>query len=274
MANNFNVTDVLDKNGVIVDYFEGFDVVYDYGNGYVQLTNDENTYYNYLLCDNNNYVIGTSIETSKRKDAYLYQSGKGKIYKLFSMNLTNEDGYPLYKIQDNKLVETSEDERNNYRKEKQKEQLKFAKANKISECSTICNKMITDGIDVKIDGVIEHFSCKEEDQMNIKELFDLSGQTNVPMYYHADGKSCKAYTTEQIISIYATACTNKNHHTTYFNQLRQYINSLKTIEEVNAITYGQELPTMYLEIYNGAMAQAQLVLETLLEKRALMLNNI
>ena len=268
----FSDFDVINDEEVVVDYFEGFNTVYDSGDGYVQLTNDSTVYYDYLNHDENNYVISTNVSTVQRDDAYLCQSGQGKVYKHFSMDLTNKDGFPLYKIEDNKLVETSEDERNAYHEEKLKEQIINTKINKISECNKICNQMIVNGIDVEIDGVVEHFSCKEEDQMNIKELFDLSGQTNVPMYYHSDGGNCKAYTTEQIISIYATACANKNHHTTYFNQLRQYINSLETLEEIEAVVYGQELPNEYIETYNGAMTQAQLVLETLLAKRAALLS--
>ena len=88
------------------------------------------------------------------------------------------------------------------------------------------------------------------------------------MYYHADGESCKLYTVEQIIAIYSTASTNKMHHTTYFNQLKLYTESLESIDDVNDVTYGQELTGEYLETYNASMAQAQLVLETLLSKRA------
>ena len=145
------------------------------------------------------------------------------------------------------------------------------KAWKINELSYTCNNLIVGGVDIEIDGEIEHFSYKDEDQVNIKELFDLAVQTNVPMYYHADGHACKLYTVEQIIELYATATTNKMHHTTYFNQIKLYVESLKTADEVNAVVYGQELTGEYLEIYNASMAQSQMVLEALLEKRAKML---
>ncbi len=54
----------------------------------------------------------------------------------------------------------------------------------------------------------------KKDQTNIKELFDLAIQTNVPMYYHSDGNSCKLYTVKQIIELYTTADMNKMHHIT------------------------------------------------------------
>lgn len=146
------------------------------------------------------------------------------------------------------------------------------KAHKIKRFSSICSNAITNGVDIEFEeGIIEHFSYSEEDQVNLKEIFDLAIQTNVPMYYHADGEGCKLYTVEQIIAIYISATTNKMHHTTYFNQIRMYINSLETVEDVNVVEYGQELTDEFLQTYNESMAQAQLVLEALLSKRAAML---
>ena len=142
------------------------------------------------------------------------------------------------------------------------------KTSKISELSYTCNQSIVNGVDIEIGGITEHFSYKDEDQVNIKEIFDLAVQTNVPMYYHADGESCKLYTVDQIITLYSTATTNKMHHTTYFNQLKLYTESLETEDEVNAITYGQELTGEYLETYNASMEQAQVVLDALIAKRA------
>lgn len=150
--------------------------------------------------------------------------------------------------------------------------LEEVKDSKIMNLSSICNRNIINGIDIEIDGNIEHFSYKDEDQMNIKELFDIVCQTNVPVYYHANGSSCKEYSPEQIIAIYATASTNKNHHTTYYNQLKMYIKSLQTKEEVESVFYGQELVDEYLTTYIASMGQAQLVLETLLAKRASILS--
>ena len=272
LPTEFSDFDVLSKNGVVIDYFEGFNTVYDSGDGFVQLTTDDTIYYDYLSYDENGYVTSYEVSTKTKNNKYLYQSGRGKKYKLFTLKLLTEDGYPLYKIRNNKLVETSKKERQEYSKELLSQKIIDAKIAKINECSKICNEMIIKGIDVEIDGVVEHFSCKEEDQMNIKELFDLSAQTNVPMFYHADNRNCKAYTADQIIYIYSTACANKNHHTTYFNQIKQYINSLDTLEEIESVTYGQELFGEYLDTYNAAMAQAQVVLETLLAIRAEMLS--
>ena len=181
-----------------------------------------------------------------------------------------DDGlrYILTYIEDDVYVELPEIETPIEPSEPYVPTLDEVKKSKINELSRICNQSIINGVDVEIDGVIEHFSYKDEDQVNIKEIFDLAVQTDVPMYYHADGASCKLYTVEQIIALYSTASTNKMHHTTYFNQLKLYVETLETIDEVNSVVYGQELTSTYLETYNNSMMQAQLVLETLLSKRA------
>ena len=84
------------------------------------------------------------------------------------------------------------------------------------------------------------------------------------MYYHADGESCKLYTVDQIVSIYTTNAVNKMHHITYFNQLKMYIDSLETIDEIEIINYGDELTGECLNTYNEAMLQANVGLTTLL----------
>lgn len=135
---------------------------------------------------------------------------------------------------------------------------------KISALSSICNRQIVKGVDIDVDGNTEHFSYTEEDQANIKELFDLAVQTNVPMYYHSDGNSCKLYTIEQIAALYKTAAMNKMHHITYFNQLKMYLGTLNDLDDINSVEYGTELTGEYLNTYNSAMAQAELSMEALL----------
>lgn len=141
------------------------------------------------------------------------------------------------------------------------------KSQKVNELSHVCSQLITGGVSIDIDGITEHFSYKDEDQVNIKEIFDLAVQTNVPMYYHSDGNSCKLYTVDQIIALYTTTTTNKMHHQTYFNQLKLFIFAQKNKEEVENINYGDELTGMYLNTYNEAMTQAQVLLNALLAKR-------
>lgn len=138
---------------------------------------------------------------------------------------------------------------------------------KITYFSKLCSKNIISGVDVDINGTIEHFSYTDSDQTNIKELFDTVLSTGMPMYYHADGLGCRLYSVNQIISIYTAQITNKTHHLTYFNQLKLYVNNLTDIEAVKKIEYGTtKLTDKYLETYNAAMIQAEENMRYLLSK--------
>ena len=138
------------------------------------------------------------------------------------------------------------------------------KSQKVSYLSSTCNALIEQGVDVEINGIVEHFSYKIEDQNNIKDAFDLSSITNMSVPYHCDGGNCKLYTPEQIRSIYIAEKTNLTHHQTYFNQMKMYINSLDDIDTVSIISYGDELTGEFLDNYNMIMAQASSVINILL----------
>ena len=130
---------------------------------------------------------------------------------------------------------------------------------KISELNTICNKMITSGVDVEIDGKTEHFSYTIEDQANIDDIAQMAKSTNMEQSYHCDNGSCKLYTVEEITKIYMTQKMNKAHNITYANQLKLYVKSLKEKAEVESIAYGQDLTGEYLNTYNTIMEHEQSV---------------
>ena len=136
---------------------------------------------------------------------------------------------------------------------------------KIQELSTRCNTQILSGVNVTLgSGEVKHFSYNLEDQSNLKELFDIALQTKVPQYYHADGESCKEYSSEDIIQIYVQESLNKIETITYFNQMKLYINSLTDENAIKQIVWGTELTGEYLETYNNAIKQAILGIKQLL----------
>lgn len=258
LPTEFSDFDVLNDEEVVVDYFEGFNIIYDSGDGYIQLTNDENIYYNYLIYNENNYVINTIISTVQRDDAYLYQSGQGKTYKHFSMNLVNEDGFPLYKIENDKLIETSEEERNAYHQKCLEKKLIITKENKINELSDICKEMIELGVNIND----EQFSYKLTDQNNISAAVLLAQQTGMSVPYHSNGNTCRLMSLEELMILYVYQQMNLIHHQTYFNQLKLYIqnefnNKDTDIEVISNISYGDDLTGVYLETYNAMMEQSQ-----------------
>ena len=138
------------------------------------------------------------------------------------------------------------------------------KSIKINELRAICHQMIEAGVDVEIGGEIQHFSYTTEDQNNIKDAFDLAYQTGLSVPYHADGESCTLFTPAEITMIFIMNKTNLTHHTTYFNQMKMYIESLDDIDAIQSIQYGDPLTGEYLEDYTNMMVQAQLVITALL----------
>lgn len=124
--------------------------------------------------------------------------------------------------------------------------LEFVKSSKIAEMSRTCNQVIEAGFDLQLsDGNIHHFSLTTQDQINLISLGSMAANGMEAIPYHADGEICRFYTAEEITTILAQATAFKIYHTTYYNALKNYINSLDTIEAIAAITYGIELPEEY-----------------------------
>lgn len=124
--------------------------------------------------------------------------------------------------------------------------LEFVKESKIREMNTFCNNVITDGFDATLsDGQVYHFSLTTQDQLNLITLSSMvaNGEQEIP--YHADGELCKFYSAEDINVIITTATAHKTYHISYFNALRAYIESLESMTEINAITYGVPIPDAY-----------------------------
>ena len=119
----------------------------------------------------------------------------------------------------------------------EQESIEFIRSSKIAEMSHICRQTIESGFDLND----EHFSLDTQDQLNLITLSALADtQEYIP--YHADGQLCRFYSAAEIKTVVAAATQFKMYHTTYYNALKAYINSLNTIEEITAIYYGIELP--------------------------------
>ena len=97
---------------------------------------------------------------------------------------------------------------------------------KLQEFSEACGQAIEAGVDVEIDGNIEHFSYSLSggDQNNIDDIFNALLNTGYPQYYHCDGGICKLYDKWQVFAIYATEKGNKMDHTTYYNEVSFQLN--------------------------------------------------
>lgn len=122
----------------------------------------------------------------------------------------------------------------------------YVKNQKIKEIRNMCNKLITDGFDVILsDGENHHFSLTTQDQLNLTTLSAMvaSGAETIP--YHADGETCKFFSTEDVQKIIQAAMDFKTFHITYHNALKLYVDSLQLLEDVENVSYGMEIPEEY-----------------------------
>lgn len=120
----------------------------------------------------------------------------------------------------------------------------FVRSSKINEMSRICRQTIEAGFDINIRGATRHFSLTTQDQLNLMGLESLA-KTTTEIPYHADGEEVIFYTQDEINAIIAAANSFKIYQTTYHNALKEYINSLETIEEISAIQYGIDIPEKF-----------------------------
>ena len=128
---------------------------------------------------------------------------------------------------------------------------------KLSEISNACNAVIVNGVDIKFGEENVHFNLSIEDQSNINNLFRVVELGGTEFPYQADGGVCRIYTAAEIAAIYIAAQTLITTQTTYHNELKQYVQTLTSAEEVSAIQYGMTLPEPYLTEMNEKLAVAQ-----------------
>lgn len=126
--------------------------------------------------------------------------------------------------------------------------LEEVKEAKVSEMNALQQAAIQSGVNVTLtDGTVEHFSLTEHDQTSLVGLQSqvAAGEDNIPWHTSDEGEHCKFYSNADMGLIITQAMAWVTWHVTYFRDLRIYIRSLETKEEVAAVTYGMELPEAY-----------------------------
>lgn len=136
--------------------------------------------------------------------------------------------------------------------------IEYIRHTKIEEMSNACNQVIVSGIDVELsDGETHHFSLEIPDQLKISKLNDRAKSGNNELPYHADGETCRFYKPEDIVAINTAMENVIEFHVTYFNSLRDYIDSMTDIEVIQSVQYGLEIPVDYQsEVLKALYAQA------------------
>lgn len=117
----------------------------------------------------------------------------------------------------------------------------FLRERVIKSMSDECKKTITAGFDLND----KHYSLEITDQINITQLAIRArlGENELP--YHADGEAIRFYSSVEVIELNNKMEDFIAYHQAYYNNLKQYILSLKKKDELLAIEYGMKLPNKF-----------------------------
>ena len=116
---------------------------------------------------------------------------------------------------------------------------------KIIRLDIDCTNTIYNGTDITLsDDNTYHFSLSDKDQANLTSLSLelLAGATQVEWHTDNHDDPCKYYSAEDANTIIRTLTFHKKYHITYFRDLRRYVSSLTSNEEIMAIEYGFAIP--------------------------------
>jgi hypothetical protein len=141
--------------------------------------------------------------------------------------------------------------------------LSVVMAAKLAEISKVCNAVIVAGVDITLGDETVHFNLSIEDQSNINNLFRVVELGGTEFPYQSDGGVCRVYSASEIVQIYIAAQTLITSQTTYHNELKQYVQTLESVEDISAIQYGMILPEPYLTEMNEKLAVAQQQMEAI-----------
>lgn len=119
---------------------------------------------------------------------------------------------------------------------------------KVTEINNAQQAIIAQGIDVMLtDGTTEHFTLTDHDQTSLVGLQTqvAQGVEQIPWHTSDQSEHCKFYSNADMALITTAAISCVTWHVTYFRDLRIYIRSLQTKEEVESVVYGMDIPTEY-----------------------------
>lgn len=134
---------------------------------------------------------------------------------------------------------------------------------KVSEMNAAQQQIVAQGCEVELTyGTKERFTLTTNDQLSLNALSvkTLEGMQIVPWHPADESVHCKFYSEEDMKKI-TDACMNwVAYHVTYFRDLRIYIRSLQDKNTINAIQYGDSIPTGYQsEVLQSMLAERAIV---------------
>lgn len=119
---------------------------------------------------------------------------------------------------------------------------------KVTEMNAVQQTVIREGLDITLsDGTVEHFTLTDHDQTSLMGLKTKveEGAEQIPWHTSDQAEHCKYYSNADMAIITSGALEFVTFHVTYFRDLRIYIRSLLSKEEVTEVTYGMLVPEEY-----------------------------
>lgn len=138
--------------------------------------------------------------------------------------------------------------------------LEELRESKVMEMNGVQQQVIQAGISVTLaDGSTEHFTLTDHDQTSLMGLQSqvAAGEENIPWHNSDEAEHCKFYSNADMGQIISAAMSYVTWHVTYFRDLRIYIRSLQSKEEVEEVTYGMDIPAAYQSEPLKAMVEAR-----------------
>lgn len=240
--------DVMNDAGEILQSFENFDVIYDSGENYLQLTNDKKIYYNYLIASNKTGYIVDSVRISdliNEDNYYLYQYGQGKPYKEFKIKLFDVDNFPIYKLENKKLIKTSQEEKDIFLQEKRKNKLEYDKAEKIANSKIALNNYLENNpiLSSCHNGVLTKYSVSLDKQTLLTNNYltytiAKNAGVDAKLTWNAMGQECDEWAEEEYLQLIL--------------EIRDYVKPLVSKQQsyevqIKACTTQEELDAIFID---------------------------
>lgn len=128
------------------------------------------------------------------------------------------------------------------------DELQMQKEQTIRQLNLDQQNLIENGCDVQLsDGTIQHFTLTQNDQLSLNSLSVKiqEGLTAIPWHASDEDRGCIFYSEEDMKRITDTCASFVIWHVTWFRDLRRYIRSLTSKEDIEAITYNTAIPVQY-----------------------------
>lgn len=116
-----------------------------------------------------------------------------------------------------------------------------AKREKLEALSITCKNKIVAGFSVELSDGEQSFKLTTEDQLNLMQIENQLSYGEAYFVYHATNQPCKLYNRDDMTKIIRAFRKHVLFHTTYYNAVKQCINSLTDLEKVNMFSYGDDV---------------------------------